>query len=193
MCRGEGAATRTSTRGGGGATRTRTAGPAWTRTTWACAAPVNKSRQSELVSSRIKPSRVKFYHVDNRNDPSEPKTLMPCNCAIRHDPVAGIAIALCHRVLRICLLAALVGCGTETAAVVDAAGGSDAGQDAPALGDGGLPSPDLGGNLHPGGATFRIWAPHAQRAWVVGDFTPSDAGIEMESEDGGTFAVDVEG
>lgn len=57
------------------------------------------------------------------------------------------------------------------------------------------PQPDLtdapmGGMLVPGGATFRIWAPHAKNVYVSGDFNgwKQDAGCLLNALGGGNWA-----
>ncbi len=76
------------------------------------------------------------------------------------------------RLWGICLAAAL-GCSAPSrsppaAGPLDAgaSSGADAGTDAGFTGDGG----PMGGTLIPGGAEFRVWAPNASSATVVGDF-----------------------
>jgi 1,4-alpha-glucan branching enzyme len=66
-------------------------------------------------------------------------------------------------------LAAAVGCSAASHPRVDAGlvdGGSNAGTDAGFTGDAG----PMGATLVPGGAEFRVWAPNATAATVVGDF-----------------------
>jgi 1,4-alpha-glucan branching enzyme len=67
---------------------------------------------------------------------------------------------------------------------------------APPDGDtGGSPQPTPmppSGVAGPGGASFRIWAPHARAVTVVGDFNPSSAsGTAMQAGADGIFSLDV--
>lgn len=62
------------------------------------------------------------------------------------------------------------------------------------------PSPHagMGAVLVDGGATFRVWAPHATHVWVIGDFNGWDSGANPQLErdgDGaaGTWSVHVPG
>jgi 1,4-alpha-glucan branching enzyme len=76
----------------------------------------------------------------------------------------------------------------------------------PSAPDGGAPSvtpPDasppasasLGATVHPGGVTFRVWAPHAERAFVTGDFDGWNDGANELVKDAtsGVFSGDVVG
>ena len=48
----------------------------------------------------------------------------------------------------------------------------------------------FGANVTPGGVVFRVWAPHATSASVVGDFAEHTVPMSLESE--GVFAVTVQ-
>src|SRR5947209_5297560 len=100
----------------------------------------------------------------------------------------------------------LAGCGTYRATTRDA--GSGAGDDASVPGDdagtsddgGDVPgAPPLGATPHPGGVTFRVWAPHAAHVFVVGGFNAWSATaneLAAESKSGaptGIFGGDVDG
>ncbi|MEQ8848522.1 alpha-amylase family glycosyl hydrolase [Botrimarina sp.] len=57
-----------------------------------------------------------------------------------------------------------------------------------------LSAAPLGAALVEGGVTFRVWAPHADRVSVVGEFNDwSDQANPMEKLDGGQWAAFVEG
>ncbi len=75
--------------------------------------------------------------------------------------------------------------------VSDAAPGgpsTDGAPEASAQHDGGaITPPTLGGNVGPGGVTFRVWAPGANAAAVQGDFTT--AALPMAPLPGGVFEV----
>ena len=100
------------------------------------------------------------------------------------------------RRLLLCLL--VVGCGGGC----DPAGSSadaDAGPvDHPTRGADGGPGPDgaipadaFGAHVEPGGVAFRLWAPHATAARVIGDF--AGAPVEMAAEPGGVFVAHAPG
>src|SRR5690242_14181130 len=60
--------------------------------------------------------------------------------------------------------------------------------------DGAAPAaaPPLGATPYPGGVSFRVWAPHAQRVFVVGDFNAWDpTADELAAEGGGIFGGNV--
>jgi 1,4-alpha-glucan branching enzyme len=80
--------------------------------------------------------------------------------------------------------------GSDAGAGDDGSDGGDVGDDA------GVPSsgPPLGATPYPGGVAFRVWAPHAQRVFVVGDFNAWDASAnELAAEGGGIFGANVDG
>ncbi|AKF83721.1 glycosyl hydrolase [Myxococcus fulvus 124B02] len=52
--------------------------------------------------------------------------------------------------------------------------------------------PGMGVIPYDGGATFRVWAPHAQRVQVVGDFSHWHA-VELAREPSGNFSRDIQG
>ncbi|NTX51883.1 alpha-amylase family glycosyl hydrolase [Myxococcus sp. CA039A] len=52
--------------------------------------------------------------------------------------------------------------------------------------------PGMGAIPFDGGATFRVWAPHAQRVQVVGDFSHWHA-VELAREPSGNFSRDIPG
>lgn len=66
---------------------------------------------------------------------------------------------------------------------------ADAASEATPAGDAGDAPPYLGGNVGPGGATFRVWAPNATAASVRGDFAATDAA--MTAAPGGVFEARV--
>jgi len=50
----------------------------------------------------------------------------------------------------------------------------------------------MGAILHPGGAAFRVWAPHAERVAVIGSFNGWDSGKHpMQAEENGYWYADV--
>jgi len=53
------------------------------------------------------------------------------------------------------------------------------------------PSPPLGAAITPEGVVFRVWAPHASAAQVIGDFPEQAAAMTLE--DGGIFTATVAG
>ena len=53
--------------------------------------------------------------------------------------------------------------------------------------------PGLGSWPHPGGTTFRVWAPNAQSAAVAGVFNDWHAAPMARDADGGTWSLDVAG
>ena len=53
--------------------------------------------------------------------------------------------------------------------------------------------PGLGSWPHPGGTTFRVWAPNAQSAAVAGEFNDWHAAPMARDADGGTWSLDVAG
>lgn len=53
--------------------------------------------------------------------------------------------------------------------------------------------PGLGAIPHPGGTTFRVWAPNAQSAAVAGEFNDWHAAPMARDADGGTWSLDVAG
>src|SRR3954469_22652412 len=107
----------------------------------------------------------------------------------------------------VCLAtASFFGCGTYRLSPSD--GGAPAGDDAAApdgddggdASDGAVPgAPPLGATPHPGGVTFRVWAPQAAHVFVVGDFNAWDATAnELVAEQAsgaptGIFGGDVAG
>lgn len=52
--------------------------------------------------------------------------------------------------------------------------------------------PGMGATLYDGGVTFRVWAPHASRVWVTGDFN-GWGWTELGNEFNGNFSGDVAG
>jgi 1,4-alpha-glucan branching enzyme len=55
-------------------------------------------------------------------------------------------------------------------------------------------APGLGAIVHDGGVTFRVWAPHADAASVIGDFNHWDPSANpLARESGGMFAGEVTG
>lgn len=50
----------------------------------------------------------------------------------------------------------------------------------------------MGATPHPGGVTFRVWAPHARQVSVIGSFNAWDGGAHpMEAEERGCWSIDV--
>jgi 1,4-alpha-glucan branching enzyme len=96
---------------------------------------------------------------------------------------------------------AAAACGTYHLHPPDGAPGSDgdagaSDDDAGAGDDAGVPpsGPPLGATPYPGGVAFRVWAPHAERVFVVGDFNGFDATAnELAAEGGGLFGANVDG
>src|SRR5207248_2445327 len=57
-----------------------------------------------------------------------------------------------------------------------------------------LPPPGLGATPHPGGTTFRVWAPHASQVFVSGEFNAwNDSANELLLDADGIFTGDVSG
>ncbi|HEY1956843.1 MAG TPA: alpha amylase C-terminal domain-containing protein [Polyangiaceae bacterium] len=52
-----------------------------------------------------------------------------------------------------------------------------------------LPAPAFGANVTSSGIVFRVWAPHASAAWVVGDF--AEQKVAMTAEGAGIFSATV--
>src|SRR5262245_48435524 len=87
------------------------------------------------------------------------------------------------------------GCSTYSLAPPDAAPPGDDSGSAPELPPD-VPPADapLGATPYPGGVHFRVWAPHATRVFVVGDFNAwSPTANELLPEGGGHFGGDVIG
>lgn len=86
------------------------------------------------------------------------------------------------------LLAGMLGCGESAveSAQVPGAGIMQVTQQLSAS-----TRPGMGATVYPGGTTFRVWAPNAQRVWVKGTFNWS--GIELGNEFNGNFSGDVAG
>jgi len=79
-------------------------------------------------------------------------------------------------------------------------GDGDGGTDGNSSDGGTIPDgPPMGATPHPGGVLFRVWAPHATRVFVAGDFNAWDATVDelaAESKSGaptGIFSLDVAG
>jgi 1,4-alpha-glucan branching enzyme len=96
------------------------------------------------------------------------------------------------------------GCGTYHLTPADAGAPPDDAAialDAGGSGDGATPgAPPLGANPHPGGVTFRVWAPHAAHVFVIGDFNAWSASTnELAAETDasgartGIFSGDIAG
>ena len=96
---------------------------------------------------------------------------------------------------------AVAACSSHYAHPIDAAvppiDTSDGGGDLPdaRVPDGPPPTEmPLGATPHPGGVSFRVWAPHATRVFVVGDFNAwSPTANELVSGAGGLYGADVAG
>ncbi|HEX9104572.1 MAG TPA: alpha-amylase family glycosyl hydrolase, partial [Polyangia bacterium] len=73
----------------------------------------------------------------------------------------------------------------------DMAPTDDGGADAPDLPPPG--APPLGGTLTPTGATFKVWAPHADAVTVTGDFDAWAATHPLVKGAGGVWSGDVDG
>jgi 1,4-alpha-glucan branching enzyme len=90
-------------------------------------------------------------------------------------------------------LASLAGCSTYSLSSPDGAlpgddGGADLATETPPA------DAPLGATPYPGGVRFRVWAPHATRVFVVGDFNGwSPTASELLPEGGGRFGGDVAG
>src|SRR5262249_22839158 len=71
----------------------------------------------------------------------------------------------------------------------------DASAPADAGGEAAVPeAPPLGATVHPGGATFRVWAPAADHLFVTGDFNGwNDSANELAKGPDGVFSGDVHG
>ena len=95
----------------------------------------------------------------------------------------------------------VAGCGTYRGVARDAGGsvGDDAaisgGGDGGSDGGGSVPgAPPLGATPHPGGVSFRVWAPHAAHVFVVGDFNAwSATANELAAESAGGMPTGVFG
>jgi 1,4-alpha-glucan branching enzyme len=110
------------------------------------------------------------------------------------------------RAVRLALLLSLAACSLAAcdAQPLDSHGGFDAGVEPPDptpdagdptdagtppdAGDAGT-APVLGATVTPAGVAFRVWAPHATAARVLGDFT--EQSVVMSAEPGGLFAATV--
>ncbi len=95
------------------------------------------------------------------------------------------------------LLALLAGCSTNSAAV-DAGSMGLPPLDASAPGDASIapppPAPGLGATPHPGGTTFKVWAPNAAQVFVSGEFNAwNDTANELLLDADGVFAGEVAG
>src|SRR5579884_1245957 len=102
----------------------------------------------------------------------------------------------------LCLAFVAAACGTyhqhaPSGPPVGGDAGASNGADGGSGDDGGVAPPDappLGATPYPGGVTFRLWAPHAQQVFVVGDFNQWSATANpLASEGNGIFGGNVDG